>query len=378
MEGAEDKDNPMREMMRAHAGLLFAGVATFILMGAGQSVYGPALPAFARDFGQSLSSAGWLVSAHWVGCALGVVVMFLTGPRITPRGALAVMASGAAVIAAGAGWWGTLTGAVVYGGGYGMATVAFNPRVLRAFGARGTAMLSLLNATFGIGAIGTPLIFVALGSDPQRIFALIAGLSALVWFGAGAAGRQDAGGAATAATTPFRPHWPILGFGAVAIGMEACLIGLGPTALIAAGETEVRAAELLSTFFVAFLMSRTVLIFTAHLLPSFTLFTLAGAGAALSALGAIFLAPGLFFVMMGVCAGLFFPGYYVTASRRMGDDPRVPALIIAAGLVGGIGSPVLVARLLDGGGDRAFFWVLAGVAGAMALAAMASLRQLNR
>ena len=45
-------------------------------------------------------------------------------------------------------------------------------------------MLSLLNATFGIGAIGAPLLFVALGNNPALTFGLCAiacgGLAAVV------------------------------------------------------------------------------------------------------------------------------------------------------------------------------------------------------
>jgi MFS transporter, FHS family, glucose/mannose:H+ symporter len=50
----------LKDLIRTHAGLLFAGVATFVMMGAGQSLYGPALPAFSRLFGVSLAEAGML------------------------------------------------------------------------------------------------------------------------------------------------------------------------------------------------------------------------------------------------------------------------------------------------------------------------------
>jgi MFS transporter, FHS family, glucose/mannose:H+ symporter len=367
----------LRDLIRANAGLLTVGVLTFIVMGAGQSVYGPALPTFARRFSLSLAGAGWLISAHWIGCALGVVLTFVAGPAITPRITLAVMAAGAAGVALGPAWGITLLSAVTFGFGYGLATVVFNPRVLQAFGAKGAAMLSLLNATFGVGAIGAPLVFVAMGSDPRLTFGLVGTLCALIWFGAGAAGgTRDI--APASPTQPFRPHWPILAFGAVAIGMEACLIGLGPTALIAAGETEVHAAELLSAFFLAFLAARTILIFTAHLLPAFTLYLAAVSGAMLSALGAILIAPGPFFVVTGFFTGLFFPSYYVSATRKMGQDSRVPATIVGAGLIGGIASPVLLARFLEGAADRAFFWVIGGVALTLALTALLSHRQMNR
>ena len=168
----------MKDLIRAHAGLLFAGVATFVMMGSGQSLYGPALPAFSRIFAVSEAQAGVLISAHWVGCFLGVAIMYLRGGGITPRHALAAMAAGAGGVALLAGWWATVAGAMVFGLGYGLSTAVFNPRVLKAFGTHGPSMLSLLNATFGVGAIAAPLIFVALGSDPRWSFGLTAAFAA--------------------------------------------------------------------------------------------------------------------------------------------------------------------------------------------------------
>ena len=365
----------MKDLIRAHAGLLFAGLASFVIMGAGQSLYGPALPAFSRSFAVTEAQAGVLISAHWVGCFVGVALMFLRGASITPRHTLAAMALGGAGVAALIGWWTTVGAAVIFGMGYGMATVVFNPRVLRAFGRHGPSMLSLLNATFGIGAIAAPLVFVALGSDPRWSFGLTAALAAVIWLFAGPAGR--AGVAPQGEARAFRPHWGIMAFGAVAIGLEACLIGLGPTALIRAGIAETTAAELLSAFFVVFLGSRVVLIFLAHRIPPFLLYTCAVAAASACAWGAVFLSPAFFFVAIGAPAGLFFPGFYVTASGKMGEDSRVPPTVIASGLVGGIGAPLVLAPLMAGMGERGFFWIVAGVTLALTAAALMSLRRMR-
>jgi hypothetical protein len=301
--------------------------------------------------------------------------MYLRGDGITPRHALAAMALGAAGVAALAGWWATIVGAVIFGAGYGLSTAVFNPRMLRAFGTYGPSMLSMLNATFGVGAIAAPLIFVALGSDPRWSFGLTAAFAAVIWVFAGPAGRVAA--APEGKARPFKPHWGIMAFGAVAIGMEACLIGLGPSALIKAGVGEARAAELLSAFFLIFLAARVVLVFVAHRVQPFLLFTLAMGGAALCALGTVFVSPPVFFVAMGAPAGLFFPGFYVTASGKMGDDLRVPPTIIASGLVGGIGAPLIVAPLMADMGERGFFWLIAGVTLALTLAAVLSLRSMR-
>ena len=359
----------MRAQIQENAGLLFAGVLTFVLMGAGQSLYGPALPAFARAFDLGIAQAGWLISALWVGSAIGVALMFFHGQRATPRHALAAMAIGSAIVAAGPGWWGTLAGSVVFGVGYGVATVVFNPRVLKAFGAGGPAMVSLLNACFAVGAIVMPLIFVAVSSQPRIAFGGISALCALIWLTARSGG-QDQATATAALTQPYRLRPMILCFGVVCIGLEASLIGLGPTALIRAGLTEVQAAQLLSAFFVAFLLSRSVMVFVAHLVSAFTIYATAMTVAALAAIFALVLPPGPFFVAMGACTGLFFPCFYVTASQAMGTDPRVPPTIIASGLVGGIASPVIIGLLVGGMGDRGFFWIVAAVTLTTACAAL--------
>lgn len=358
----------MRDLIRANIGLLFAGVATFVMMGAGQSLYGPALPAFGRALALSEAGAGWLVSAHWVGCAFGVALMYFRGAKVTPRHVLAVMALGAAMIGFGPGRIFAFGGALVFGAGYGMSTVVFNPRILRVFGSNGTAMLSLLNACFGVGAILAPLIFVWLGSDPGRAFAGVAIFAALIWLTAGPAGRAGAA-PQTRAVGVFRPMLPLQLFAVVGIGMEACLIGLAPTALIATGIDEETAAKLLSAFFVAFLGARVILVFTAHLIAPFSLYLWAMVYAAVTAALSATVSPSVFFVAMGLATGLFFPGFYVAASKVMGDDPRTPSLIIAAGLVGGITTPILIGNLLPMIGGSGFFWIMSMAAGAAALAA---------
>lgn len=365
----------MRDLIRTHAGLLFAGVATFVMMGAGQALFGPALPVYTRDFALSEVESGLFVALLWVGCFLGVGFMFFKGALVGPRHTLAVMAGGTALMAVSPNWWVTLAGGVVFGMGYGMATAVFNPRVMRAFGAKGPSMLSLLNATFGVGAIAAPLVFVWLGSDPAWAFGIVALVLAAIWLGAGAAGRVAA--VPSGEVKAFQPHWAILGFGLVAIGMEASLAGLGPTALIQAGVEEHRASQLLSAFFVVFLLARVGLIFIAHLVQPFVLYTLAVGSAALFALGAVFLSPAPFFVAMGASAGVFFPGFYVTASGKMGEDLRVPPTIVASGLVGAICTPLLLAPLSAQMGARGFFILAAGILVAVSLAALGMLRRMR-
>lgn len=345
-----------------------AGVLTFMVMGAGQSIYGPALSAFSRDFGVSIAEAGALISALWIGSAVGTVIMLLVGRHMQPAHALAVMAAGSALVAAGIGWWATVAASVIFGAGYGIAAAVFNPRVLKAYADRGPAMVSLLNATFAAGAILAPLAYVWGGSRPILAFGVVAALCALI-FVAALPASQNAAEAAKATPQPYRFRPLILTFAVFGIATEACLIGLGPTALIRAGLTEATAAQLLSGFFVSFLLIRIALVFVAGLFQPFTLYIAAMGFSALCALSAAVLPPGPFFVLLGLSAGMFFPGAYVTATRQMGDHPNVAPSILAAGQVGGIASPILLGMAVQGMGDRGFFWVIG--LGALAVTAVA-------
>ena len=360
----------------ARLALLLVGVASFIIMGAGQSLFGPALPGYERAFQISTATAGTVISAFFIGCFMAVAGMYFAGNRLSPRGGLAGILLGCALIAAAPLWSLTLLGAWIFGLGYGCLTAIFNPRILAAFGARGPSMLSLVNAAFSIGAIVAPLIFVWLGSDPKLVFWILTALTAVAFVAAGPAGHAKMTGPAN--STGFRLHLPILSFGLIAIGMEVSLVGLGPTALIRAGIPEARAAELLSLFFVAFLAGRVGLVFLAHRIPAFAVYTAAALMIALCTLGCAIGDPALFFPPIGLATGLLFPGYYVTGTRKMGPDARVAPIIIATGLIGAIISPLIYARLIPIMDDRGFFWLICGVASAVALLALASYRQMSR
>lgn len=360
----------------ARLALLLVGVASFIIMGAGQSLFGPALPGYQRAFQISTAAAGVVISAFFAGCFMAVAGMYFVGNRLSPRSGLAGILLGNALMAAAPAWSLTLLGAWIFGLGYGCLTAIFNPRILAAFGPRGPSMLSLVNAAFSIGAIAAPLVFVWLGSDPRLVFWILAALTALAFAAAGPAGRAKASGPAN--SSGFRLHLPILGFGLIAIGIEVSLVGLGPTALIRVGIAESRAAELLSLFFVAFLAGRITLVFFAHRLPAFGIYTAGTAIAALCALGCALGNPVYFFPPMGFATGLLFPGYYVTGTRKMGEDARVAPLIIASGLIGAIISPLIYAQLIPLMGERGFFWLIAAVAGTITLLALASYRQMQR
>ena len=360
----------------AKTALLTAAVMGFFIVGCGMAIFGPALPVFAREFHLSTASAGWLVSTLWIGCLLGVGAMYFWSERLSAQPGMAVLAVGAAIMAVAPLWPVALAGALVFGFGYGAIAAQFNPRIMTAYGARGPSMLSLINAVFSLGAIAAPFGFVLMGGSPRPVFGAIAVLAVLAWVAAWKAGMT--GVQRASAGKGFRLHWPILSLALLAIGIEASLAGLGPTALIRTGMDEVSAARLLSVFFIVALATRLVLIAVADRIPAFALFTFAALWAAGCSLLAIWVSPAVFFPAMGVSAGLFFQAEYVTASRKMGDDPRVPSIILGNGLLGAVISPLAYARLMDAFGNYGLFWLIAVVAAGIGAVSLVQYRTMSR
>ncbi len=361
---------------QARLPLLLAAMASFILLGAYQAVLGPALPVYQTLFSLDAASAGWLISTLGIGSFIGIAGMYFVGPHVTPRLSLGAMALGAGLLAAAPDWPLTLGGGILFGIGYGSVAALFNARIHAAFGPRGPSMVSLINALYSVGAIAAPLVFVALGSDPRITFAIIAGLVALTIVASGPAGRAKAAGTVNA--PGFRLHLPILAFGMVAIGLEVCLTGLAPSAMIRAGIEPDRAALLLSVFFVAFLAGRIGLTLVAHIVPPFAIYTAAVSFTALCALGCALFDPVWFYPPIGASVGLFFPGFFVTATAKMGTDARVAPVILGTCQVGAVLAPLIVSRLVEDMDDRGFFWLVAGIAGTMAVLALTFYRQMVR
>lgn len=349
--------------------LLTSGLLSFVMLGAGQGVMGPALPVFEGWFGIDTARASWLISSLGIGSFGGLVGLYFLGHLVTPRLALFAMAAGAAGMALAPGFAATVAGGALFGLGYGSVAALMNVRVLEAFGSRGPSMVSLLNAGYSVGAIAAPLAFVAVGSNPTVIFAAMAGVTAMTILlmgnaGATASARPEAGDGG------FRFHAPILAFGLVAVGIEVCLGGLGPSALIRTGVAPERAAQLLSGFFLAFLAGRLVLTLLADRVPAFAVFTAAALFTAMCALGGALYEPAWFFVPMGISAGMLFPCYFVAAVAKMGTDVRVAPVVLGTVQIGVVIFPLGVGSLVPQMGDRGFFWLIAGLSGLLGLLAL--------
>ena len=356
--------------------LFLSGLLTLFIVGAGSAILGPAVPVYEQLFQLSTVTSSRLLSTLWIGCLIGVLSMYFKGSQIKPRPPLALVALGSVLLAVAPAFWVALLGALIFGIGYGAIAALFNARVLHAFGGQGASRIGMLNALYSLGAILAPYAFTLMGASLQPVFWTMAGLSALTWVFSGPVGLT--GLPKHAQGRGFKLHGPILALALIAIGIEASLGGLGPTALIRAGLTEGQAAQLLSLFFVAALGARIVLVLVAHRFADFGILLFALGWATACALGAALINPALFFPFLGISAGLFFQGEYVTATRKMGEDPRVSPVILAVGLVGAIVSPLFFSQFMDALGAHGFFWLVAGVAGAATFYSALSYRAMMR
>lgn len=369
----------MRAALASHLPLLASGTLAFVLMGAGQALYTPALPGFEAHFSLSFAATSWLVTAHWLGSALGVILIYFAAPHVRLFYPPLAMGFGALGLALAPLWPLALASATLFGFGFGLSTSVFNPKILAAFGRLGPNMLGLLNASYALGAIVMPLAVAfalkAEGAAAPRLsghFLALAFFALVVLALAFAAALREGAAAPAAATAPgtrrLNLDSRVLALGVLGVGLEISLVVLAPFALsggygLAQGEVIFG----LSLFFLTFFLGRMSLVLTGARLSPFWQFIAAALALVMLCLGIVIGLPPLpSFIAMGAAAGLFFPTYYAMGSAQLGPDPRTPALLIGAGLVGGAVAPRLLAPLAEGA-PLAFFPLLAGLAGVAAL-----------
>lgn len=165
-----------------------AAFGCFVLLGALQAYYGPAIPALRTRFGLTPSAAGLALSMYYGGAVAGVlaggVVHRHTRNSRLLIGSFLVMALGALGFALAPAWPAALAASLVAGFGAGGMDYGLNQLFAIGFGRRSPAMLSILNAFYGVGAICGPLVISVLGGSRYPVaFAATAALLALAcWF----------------------------------------------------------------------------------------------------------------------------------------------------------------------------------------------------
>lgn len=145
--------------------------ADFIVTGVVMTMLGPMLPMFSARWLLNDAQAGYLFVAQFAtsmfGMLLSGVLVERLGYRRTLRIGLVLMAAGMAMLVR-ANWTLGLVAVSIYGVGFGSNTPAGNLFIADANPGNRAAALNLLNSSWGIGAMGCPLL-VAWAQRSQHV-----------------------------------------------------------------------------------------------------------------------------------------------------------------------------------------------------------------
>ncbi len=220
-----------RVVWQLNGGFVLAGMATTLL--------GPLLPLVSAHWGLTDADAGALFTAQFTG-ALTATSFAAVVARAFGRGR--ALAAGFALLALGVGVLGVasrpvgLVAAAVYGLGLGLVLPLTNIAVAALYPARAASALSLVNVSWGIGAVLWPLIVRAVAAPARpapatTALAIGCAMFSLLW---AVAPRASAGEPPTAATgdraaiTAQVPIRVVLAYGAIIalyVGAETSIGG---------------------------------------------------------------------------------------------------------------------------------------------------------
>lgn len=361
-----------------------ASCVGFVLIGALQALYGPAIPALRDEFGLSPSAAGLGLSAHFVGGVAGVLLFDRLYVRIGNRRILGssyvLMAAGAAGFALAPNWPVALAAALLAGLGFGGIDYGLNQLFAIGFGKRSTAMLNILNAHFGIGAILGPALIGAVGSEhyPAVFLAFsLANLPLLLCL----RGVREHVPQPVATPESGVPGKPVLTRSLVSVlgvfvtlyvlhvGIEAGVGGWEPTHLETVGYGAGAAATATSVYWLMMTIGRFLVAPLALRHSAQSIITVSCAGMTVCLLLAAI--PGLApyaYAGVGLFIAPIFPTGLPWLNRAAPRARRAGAVVIAASMAGGVAAGPVLGKAIEWSGVRAVPLLLSGVS-ALCLAA---------
>ncbi|MFF7731759.1 MFS transporter [Streptomyces sp. NPDC007984] len=351
-----------------------ASCVGFVLIGVLQALYGPAIPALRAEFGLSPSAAGLGLSAHFVGGVAGVLLFDRLYGRIGNRrllgGSYLLMAVGAAGFALAPDWPTALAAALLAGLGFGGIDYGLNQLFAVGFGHRSTAMLNILNAHFGIGAVLGPAVIGAVGSEhyPAVFLAFaLANLPLLLCLrGVRSQAPAPAGDESGGGTVLGRSLGSVLAVFVVLyvlhVGVEAGVGGWEPTHLETVGYTAGVAATATSVYWLMMTVGRFLAAPLALRFSAQAIITVSCAGMTVCLLAATVpaLAPWAY-AGVGLFIAPIFPTGLPWLNRAAPRARRAGALVIAASLVGGVAAGPALGKAIEWSGVRAVPLLLCGV-----------------
>lgn len=373
-----------------------ASCVGFVLIGALQALYGPAIPAFRDAHDLSPSAAGLGLSAHFVGGVVGVLLFDRLFGRMGNRRILGasylLMALGAAGFALAPNWPAGLVAALLAGLGFGGIDYGLNQLFAVGFGHRSTAMLNILNAHFGIGAVLGPALIAAVGAEhyPALFLAFAAANLPLLLCLRGVRDQVPPPASAAPATTaaPAAARAPgtvaggsVLGrsLGSVLavfvtlyvlhVGIEAGVGGWEPTHLETVGYGAGAAATATSVYWLMLTVGRFLVAPIALRHSPQTIITVSCAGMTVCLLLASVpsLAPYAY-AGVGLFIAPIFPTGLPWLNAAAPRARRAGALVIAASMIGGVAAGPALGKAIEWSGVRAVPLLL-GAVSAVCLAA---------
>ncbi|MFD3501377.1 MFS transporter [Streptomyces sp. NPDC058678] len=361
---------------------MVASCVGFVLIGALQALYGPAIPAFREEFGLSPSAAGLGLSAHFVGGVAGVLLFDRLYGRLGNRQILGasylLMAVGAAGFALAPNWPAALAAALLAGLGFGGIDYGLNQLFAVGFGRRSTAMLNILNAHFGIGAILGPALVGMIGSAHYPAIFLgfaLANLPLLLCLTGvrdRAPGPADSAGADDGRALG-RSLSSVLGvfvaLYVLHVGIEAGVGGWEPTHLETVGYGAGVAATATSVYWLMMTVGRFLVAPIALRFSAQAIITVSCAGMTVCLLLASVpaLAPYAY-AGVGLFIAPIFPTGLPWLHRAAPQARRAGALVIAASMAGGVAAGPALGKAIEASSVRAVPLLLGGVS-ALCLAA---------
>ncbi len=320
---------------------LVAIAAIFFLMGVVGSAYGPLLEQLARRFDVSLAVAGGVLTTHFSGALVGVLVSMRVLQRVSSRsfmlGAITCLGIGCVGVALAPSWPAFLASVFVVGIGWGALDIGCNQLVAHSEGVRRTAVLNALNGTFAVGAVAGPILVSTVG---RTHLALLYGGAAVVAFAlwplvSGVSGRLPFTSTRTVDSSAFLLAIFMIGF-ALYVGMEAGIGGWMPSQLESVGLQSVAAATWTSGFWLALAAGRLLAALVPARVPESAIVITASAVAAVALLSALIPAAApIAFIVAGLAIAPIFPTGIVWLAKLRPGDARVTSWLFPASMVGG-------------------------------------------
>jgi len=366
-----------------------ASCVGFVLIGMIQALYGPAIPGLRHQFGLSPSAAGLGLSLHFAGGVAGVLAFNAIHSRISNRALLVwgygLMAVGGAGFALAPNWPLALAAAFLCGLGFGGIDYGLNQLFAVGFGNRSTAMLNVLNAHYGVGAVLGPVLVAWLGPDDYPYaFGVCAALAAVLAF-AGSSGVRTR----VSDDPPARTGGVGLGLSRVLVGflvlyilnvaVEASVGGWEPTHLETVGYTAAVAASATSVYWLMMTAGRFLVVpITLRYSPERILAVCAVGMTVCLLLTLVKGVAPVAYAGVGLFIAPVFPTGLSWLNRALPQAERAGAWVMAASNVGGVAAPPLLGVGIEAAGIHAVPWLLTAMSGASLLATLRLIRLTRR